>query len=76
MRDTENIYNIFIAFVFGCSALNIIALVTRPSQPGRKGLTIGEILAIAVVILSICFLGLEMLHLYHIFPIKLQTYQD
>ena len=72
MSDADSIYNIFIALVFGCSALNIIALITRPSHPGRRGLSVGEVFAIMVVLLSLCFLGLEMLHLYHIFPIKLQ----
>ena len=72
MGDSENIYNIFIAVVFGFSALNIIALVTRPTDANRRRLNFGEALAIMVVVLSVCFLASELLHLYHIFPIKLR----
>jgi hypothetical protein len=72
LSDADNIYNILVAGVFGFSSLNILALLTRHSDPGRSKINLGEILAIMVVALSVFFLGWEILHLYHIFPIKLQ----
>jgi len=57
--------------VFGFATLNILGLVLRRFEPRRSGLNFGEILAIGVVILSIVLLALEMLNLFHIFPIRL-----
>ena len=70
--DDTNLYSILIAAVFGFSALNILALLTKSADARRRRLNLGETLAIMIVLLSVGFLGMEMLHLYHIFPIKLQ----
>lgn len=66
-----NVYNILWILVFGFATLNILGLVLRRFEPRRSGLNFGEILAISVVVLSIVLLAMEMLNLFHIFPIKL-----
>jgi hypothetical protein len=70
-EGSDNLYNILIALVCGFTSLNIINLLTRPAQPVR-GLTFGEMLAVAGAVLSLLLLGVEMLHIYHVLPIKLQ----
>jgi len=65
-------YNILWVLVFGFATLNILGLVLRRFEPRRSGLNFGEILAITVVFFSLVLLGLEMLNLFHIFPIKLE----
>ncbi|MGA8153113.1 MAG: hypothetical protein WB952_19335 [Terriglobales bacterium] len=66
-----NVYNILWVLVFGFATLNILGLVLRRFEPRRSGLNFGEILAIVVVFLSVFLLALELLNLFHIFPIKL-----
>jgi len=66
-----SVYNILWVLVFGFATLNILGLVLRRFEPRRSGLNFGEILAISVVFLSIFLLAMEMLNLFHIFPIKL-----
>ncbi|MGO9123884.1 MAG: hypothetical protein ACLP6G_03250 [Terriglobales bacterium] len=66
-----SVYNILWVLVFGFATLNILGLVLRRFEPRRSGLNFGEILAITVVFFSLFLLGLEMLNLFHIFPIKL-----
>ncbi len=66
-----SVYNILWVLVFGFATLNILGLVLRRFEPRRSGLNFGEILAIAVVFVSVFLLALEMLNLFHIFPIKL-----
>jgi len=68
----EDVYNILWAVVFGFATLNILSLAARRLEPTRRGLTFGELMAVMVVLLSIFLLGWEMLHLFHIFPIKLK----
>ena len=70
-QGSDNLYDILIALVFGFTSLNILNLLTRPAQPVR-GLTFGEIMAVTGAVLSLLLLGVEMLHVYHVFPIKLQ----
>jgi hypothetical protein len=65
------LFNILIALVFGFSTLNIVALATRSLESRPSRLNPGEILALSVMVLSVCFLGWEMLHVFHIFPIQL-----
>ncbi|MGB7584178.1 MAG: hypothetical protein WBM11_04965 [Terriglobales bacterium] len=65
-------YNLLWVLVFGFATLNILGLVLRRFEPRRSGLNFGEILAITVVFVSLILLGLEMLNLFHIFPIKLE----
>ena len=68
----QDVYNILWAVVFGFATLNILSLAARRFEPTRRGLSFGELLAVMVVIISIILLGLEMLNLFHVFPIKLQ----
>lgn len=70
--DADSIFSILIALVFGFSTLNILGLVTRRFENRPSSLNVGEILALAAMALSVCFLGLEMLHVFHVFPIKLE----
>jgi hypothetical protein len=72
LSQEDSLYSILIALVFGFSSLNIVGLVTRRSEDRRSSLSFGEILALTAMALSVCFLAFEMLHLFHIFPIKLQ----
>jgi hypothetical protein len=68
----SDVYNILWAVVFGFATLNILSLAARRSEPNRRGLTFGELMAVLVVLLSIFLLGWELLGVFHIFPIKLQ----
>lgn len=68
----DNVYNILWVLVFGFATLNILGLVARRLEPRRSNLNFGEILAITVTVVSLILLGLEMLSLLHIFPIKVQ----
>lgn len=67
----QDVYNILWAVVFGFATLNILSLAARRFEPGRRGLTFGELMAVGVVLLSVFLLGWEMLNLFHVFPIKL-----
>ena len=67
-----DIYNILWAVVFGFATLNILSLAARRFEPTRRGMSFGELMAIMVVLLSVVLLGWEMLHLFHIFPIRLR----
>lgn len=69
----ENIYNILWAVVFGFATLNILGLAAKHFEPGRRGLSFGEFLAVMVVLISIFLLGWEMLSVFHVFPIKLKS---
>ena len=68
----EDAYNVLWGVVFGFATLNILSLAARRTHPGRRGLSVGELMAIMVVLLSVFLLGWEMLSLFHIFPIKLK----
>jgi len=70
-RPQHDIYNILWAVVFGFATLNILSLASRRMEPGRRGLSFGELMAVLTVVLSVALLGWEMLNLLHIFPIKL-----
>jgi hypothetical protein len=70
-EGSGNVFNILIALVCGFASLNILNLLTRRAQPVR-GLNFGEMLAVTGALVSLFLWGLEMLHLFHIFPIKLQ----
>lgn len=67
----DSMYNVLWVLVFGFATLNILALVFRRFDTRKMGLTFGEVLAITVVVFSIFLLGLEMLGLFHILPIRL-----
>jgi hypothetical protein len=70
-QKKADVYNVLWVLVFGFATLNILGLVLRRFEPRRSGLNFGEILAITVVFFSLLLLALEMLNLFHIFPIKL-----
>ena len=65
-------YDILWALVFGFATLNILGLVARRFEPDRTRMSLGEVLAILVVIVSVFLLGWEFLNLLHIFPIQLK----
>ena len=67
----NDVYNVLWVLVFGFATLNILALVLRRFDPRRSSLNFGEMLAITVVFASVALLGLEMLNIFHIFPLKL-----
>lgn len=69
----QDVYNILWAVVFGFATLNILSLAARHFEPGRRGLSFGELLAVLVVLISIFLLGWEMLSIFHVFPIKLKS---
>ncbi len=66
-----SVYNALWALVFAFATMNILGLTFRKLDPRRTGLNFGEMLAILVVGLSFVLFGLEMLGLFHIFPVKL-----
>jgi len=68
----QDVYNILWAVVFGFATLNILSLAAKRYEPGRRGLTFGELMAVLVVVISLVLLGWEMLTLFHVFPIKLK----
>jgi hypothetical protein len=68
----QDVYNILWAVVFGFATLNILSLAARRMEPGRRGLSFGEILAVMVVLLAVLLLAWEMLTLFHVFPIRLR----
>jgi hypothetical protein len=71
LAQYSDIYNVLIAMVCGFTSLNILSLLTRQAQPVR-GLNFGEMLAVTGAVVSVFLWGGEMLHLFHVFPIKLQ----
>lgn len=68
----DSVLNILTAVVFGFSGLNILNLVSRRFDPRRRSMSFGEITAIGVMVLALCILAWELLHLFHVFPIRLQ----
>lgn len=67
----ENAYNMLWAVLFGFATLNILGLAARRSE-ARRGLSFGEVMAVMTVIFSIVLLAWEIIHLLHIFPIRLR----
>jgi tellurite resistance protein TehA-like permease len=70
----EGLYNILWALVFGFATLNILGLLARRFESGRNRLSFGEITAILVVGVAVLLLVWEMLYLFKVFPIKLNTH--
>ncbi|HXM67224.1 MAG TPA: hypothetical protein VN911_10870 [Candidatus Acidoferrum sp.] len=68
----NDVYNILWAVVFGFATLNILSLGARRFEPGRRGLSFGELLAVLIVVISVFLLGWELMGVFHIFPIKLR----
>jgi len=73
LKDETNFYDIFAALVFGFSTINVLNLATKRFENPGRGLNYGEMLAIAVVIVSLVFLAWEMLHVFHVLPFKLDS---
>jgi hypothetical protein len=69
---TRGVYDIFWGAVFGFATLNILGLVARRFEPGRTRMTLGEMLAIGVAVMSLLMLAWELLFWFHVLPIKLQ----
>jgi len=67
-----HVYSILWALVFGFATLNILGLVLRRMEPRRSGLSFGEIVAVAVVVVAVMLLAWELLYLFHVLPIKLE----
>jgi hypothetical protein len=67
----EDVYNILWAVVFGFATLNILSLASRRMEPAKRGLSFGELMAVMVVVVSVCLLGWELLSMFHLFPIRL-----
>ena len=70
----DDVYNVLWVLVFGFATLNILGLLARRFESGRNRLSFGEITAILVVGLSVVLLGMEMLNLFKIFPIRLENH--
>jgi len=66
-----HVYSILWALVFGFATLNILGLVLRRMEPRRSGLSFGEIVAVAVVVVAVLLLAWELLYLFHVLPIRL-----
>jgi len=66
------VYNVLWVLVFGFATINILSLGARRFDPSRRRLNFGEMLAVLVVIVSLCLLTWEMLYLFKVFPIKLR----
>jgi len=73
-QKKASVYNALWVLVFGFATLNILGLALRRFDSRRGGLNFGEILAILVVLFSVVMLGLEMLNIFHILPIKLEPH--
>jgi hypothetical protein len=67
----QDAYNLLWVVVFGFATLNILGLAARRMEPSRRGISFGEMIAVMVVVIAILLLGWEMLHLFHIFPLRL-----
>ena len=64
-------YDVLWGAVFGFATLNILGLLARRFEPGRTRMTLGEVLAIGVAVISFLLLGWELLFTFHVFPIHL-----
>ena len=73
-QQKGDIYNILWALVFGFATLNILGLAGRRFDPAQRGLSLGETVAIMVVVVSVFLLGWEMLYVFHILPIQLHPH--
>jgi len=65
-------YDVLWGAVFAFATLNILGLLARRFEPGRTRMTLGEVLAIGVAVVSLLLLGWELLFTFHVLPIHLQ----
>jgi hypothetical protein len=69
----SRMYDLLWGAVFGFATLNILGLVARRFEPGRSRMTFGEMLAITAAAVSVLMFGWELLFLFHILPIRLDS---
>jgi len=69
----SRMYDVLWGAVFGFATLNILGLVARRFEPGRSRMTFGEMLAVLVAGVSVLMLGWELLFLFHVLPIRLDS---
>jgi hypothetical protein len=69
----SRMYDLLWGAVFGFATLNILGLVARRFEPGRSRMTFGEMLAIIAAAISVLMLGWELLFLFHVLPIRLDS---
>ena len=69
-----SIYDVLWGAVFGFATLNILGLLARRFEPGRTRMTLGEILAITVAVVSLLMLGWELLFTFRVLPIHLDPH--
>ncbi len=67
----DNIYNVLIALVCGFSSISILGLATRRGD-SHRGLNFGEILAVTGAVVAVFLWAWEMLHVFHVLPIRLR----
>ena len=68
----EHVYNVLWVLVFAFATLNILSLGVRRVDR-RGGLSFGEVVAIMVVLVSVIMLAWELLYVFHILPIRLNS---
>jgi tellurite resistance protein TehA-like permease len=73
-QKKSDVYNMLWALVFAFATMNILGLLARRLEPSRTRLSIGETVAIMVVIVSVLMLGWEMLYWFDVLPIKLHRH--
>jgi len=69
----SRMYDLLWGAVFGFATLNILGLVARRFEPGRSRMTFGEMLAITAAVVALLMLGWELLFLFHVLPIRLES---
>lgn len=69
----SSMYDLLWGAVFGFATLNILGLIARRFEPGRSRMTFGEMLAIIAAAISILMLIWELLFLFHVLPIRLDS---
>jgi hypothetical protein len=72
--ESVRAYDFLWGAVFGFATLNILGLLARRFEPGRSRMTLGEMLAILVAVLSVLMLGWELLFFFHVLPIRLKPH--
>lgn len=68
-----DLFNILWAVVFGFATINILSLVVKHFEPTRRRISFGETLAILVVLVAACLLAWELLYMFHVLPIRLNS---
>jgi uncharacterized membrane protein YhaH (DUF805 family) len=69
----DDLFNILWAVVFGFATINILSLAVKRLDPARRRMSFGEALAVLVVVAAAGMLGWELLYMFHVLPIKLNS---